>query len=494
MAFARHAHLYGTTEEQLGWVAVTERAYARLNPLAIFRDPLTIEDYLAQPYLVEPLRRADVCMISDGGACLIVTSADRASATRTAPVYLLGDGAGHGAAPVPEPRQPAPALGGADGCAGLRARRRAPRGRRRAVRPGPGQRLGPARCSSSSATAAPASRALRRRGPHPASAESIPVNTNGGQLSESYMWGWLHLCEAVRQLRGECGAPPGRRRPIRAVLLDQGLREGGDVDPRHRGADVTALRGTARERRRAARSGGPAPRRRARAEESSPRRGSQLPALRRLRLRAATPPRRCCPECLGHRSHWQPDDGRRARSGATASITAPSTRRSASACRTTSRSSSSTRGPRLISNVLDVEARRAARRPPRRRAAAARCAPAATSSTSPPPARRRRERGALDVTGAVVRTALARRLDDAAVRAPRARAEARRSSTSSACCVAGSRTRRARGWRQRGRTSRAAAPGPPSSSGRRCGRRRRSPPSPTAQPGTRSTSTTSRCG
>ena len=47
MAFRRHAHLYGTTEEQLGHIAVTAREYAALNPAAVFRAPLSIEDYLA---------------------------------------------------------------------------------------------------------------------------------------------------------------------------------------------------------------------------------------------------------------------------------------------------------------------------------------------------------------------------------------------------------------------------------------------------------------
>ena len=90
MAFRRHAHLYGTTEEQLGHIAVTAREYAALNPAAVFRTPLSIEDYLARPYLVEPLRRPDLCMISDGGVSLIVTSAERARELRPDPVYLLG--------------------------------------------------------------------------------------------------------------------------------------------------------------------------------------------------------------------------------------------------------------------------------------------------------------------------------------------------------------------------------------------------------------------
>ena len=85
---AARIDLYGLTEEHLGHVAVAQRANAPLNPLAVFRDPLTHRRLPGAPYLVEPLRRADLCMISDGGACLIVTARERA-ATSHRPVYLL---------------------------------------------------------------------------------------------------------------------------------------------------------------------------------------------------------------------------------------------------------------------------------------------------------------------------------------------------------------------------------------------------------------------
>jgi acetyl-CoA acetyltransferase len=62
--FQRHKRLYGTTEEQLGAVAVAFRRHACLNPNAVMQKPLTIGDYLKAPYIAEPLRLYDYCLIN----------------------------------------------------------------------------------------------------------------------------------------------------------------------------------------------------------------------------------------------------------------------------------------------------------------------------------------------------------------------------------------------------------------------------------------------
>jgi acetyl-CoA acetyltransferase len=90
LALQRHKAVYGTTDEQFGMIAVSEREWARMNPIALFREPMSLSQYLDLPYMVEPLRRADVTMLSDGGVALIVTSAERALDYPNRPVYVLG--------------------------------------------------------------------------------------------------------------------------------------------------------------------------------------------------------------------------------------------------------------------------------------------------------------------------------------------------------------------------------------------------------------------
>lgn len=205
LAFRRHQHLYGTTEEQLGAIAVASRKHAQLNPGAVFQSPLTIDDYLASRYIVRPLRRPDICMISDGGACLIVTASDRASAHPKKPVRILG-------------MAQTAALRGEQNDDHL-------------LRPWIAEVA--ARIYESAGVARSDVDALYIQDPTSVwvmqmlewygfcevgdagafvqhgrieLGGALPVNTNGGQLSESYMWGWLHIAEAVRQLRGECGS------------------------------------------------------------------------------------------------------------------------------------------------------------------------------------------------------------------------------------------------------------------------------------------------
>jgi acetyl-CoA acetyltransferase len=90
MAARRHMHEFGTTSEQLAEIAVAARSWAALNPDAMYRKPLSIDDVLNSRVIADPLHLFDCCVISDGGAAVIITTAERAADLRTPPIYVLG--------------------------------------------------------------------------------------------------------------------------------------------------------------------------------------------------------------------------------------------------------------------------------------------------------------------------------------------------------------------------------------------------------------------
>src|SRR5207253_9982043 len=86
---------YGTTEAQLGAVAVACRRHAALHDNAILAtEPLELDGYLASPYLAEPFRSADCCLVNDGAGAFVMTSLERARDGRARPVVVLGAGSG----------------------------------------------------------------------------------------------------------------------------------------------------------------------------------------------------------------------------------------------------------------------------------------------------------------------------------------------------------------------------------------------------------------
>ena len=92
---ARHMYEFGTTAVQLGAVALAAREWACLNPEAKhFGHPTTMDEYLASPFVVEPMRAMDCCVRSDMGGALVLTTAERARDLKQPPVYIKGIGLG----------------------------------------------------------------------------------------------------------------------------------------------------------------------------------------------------------------------------------------------------------------------------------------------------------------------------------------------------------------------------------------------------------------
>jgi acetyl-CoA acetyltransferase len=202
MIARRHMEEFGTTSEQLGEVAVVCRSNGARNPAAQLRRPITLADHQASSLIVDPLRRDDCCLVSDGGAAVVVMSAQRALELRVAdPVPVLGFGSAHTSWDV----ELRPVL--TETCA-----------------------VGSARDAFEMAGVGPSDIDVAelydcftivpiltledygfcRKGHGGAfvadggvgMAGRLPINTSGGLLSETGMPGMQHVLEAVRQIRG----------------------------------------------------------------------------------------------------------------------------------------------------------------------------------------------------------------------------------------------------------------------------------------------------
>lgn len=221
IAARRHMHEYGTTPEQLAAVAVTERNHARLHGGAQMQDPLTIEDVVNSRMIADPLHINDCCLVSDGGAAIILTTAERARDLKQKPVYVLGAGEGSTHEHISQSKDLT--TSGAR-FAGERAFAMA------GVKPSDIdtamlydcftivvlmllEDLGFVKKGEAGAFVAEGNIALGGK---------LPVNTHGGMLSHAapgYANGIFHITEAVKQLRGTA---TGRQVPDAKLALVHG--------------------------------------------------------------------------------------------------------------------------------------------------------------------------------------------------------------------------------------------------------------------------------
>ncbi len=200
---ARHMAVYGSTSRQLGEIAVACRYHASLNPGAVMRKPITVDDHQASRWVVEPLHLLDCCLVSDGGVCVIVSSAERARDLKQPPVPISGFGQSY----------TTQNLCSEDWWY-------APHRKRAVVDAYAMAGVGPSDvdvaqlydnftisvmlwlehagfCKPGEGGAFCEGGRIRLGG-------ELPVNTAGGNLSESFMEGWLHIVEGTRQMRGQC--------------------------------------------------------------------------------------------------------------------------------------------------------------------------------------------------------------------------------------------------------------------------------------------------
>jgi acetyl-CoA acetyltransferase len=201
----RHMHLYGTTKEQLGALAVNSRRNAGLNPLAAYREPITLDDYLGARPISDPFGLLDCDVPIDGSIALVVSATDHAS-------------------DCPNPAVRVEAIGGAPGTGGWDQRPDYPKmaSVEAAAEMWSRTDLKPADVDTAQlydgftfltvawlealgfcgdGEGGP----FLEGGDRIALGGELPLNTYGGQLSAGRMHGYWVLHEACLQLRGQAG-------------------------------------------------------------------------------------------------------------------------------------------------------------------------------------------------------------------------------------------------------------------------------------------------
>jgi acetyl-CoA acetyltransferase len=208
MMFRRHMELYGTTTRQLAEVSVAFRDHARLNPGAVMKKPMTIDDHEDAKPIVAPLRLLDYCLINDGAVCMILTTTERAADLAKPPVAISGFGASDAFRTASIENFDFNFWYDHVALTGKQAFEMA------GVTHDDVDAMmcydnfsptvlfsleGLGFCPQGEAGRFVEGGALKLGG-------VLPSNTDGGHLSNSYMQGWALNVEAVRQLRGECDA------------------------------------------------------------------------------------------------------------------------------------------------------------------------------------------------------------------------------------------------------------------------------------------------
>jgi acetyl-CoA acetyltransferase len=212
----RHMDVYGTTQEQLGAVAVAQRRWANLNPQAQLHDkPLTLDEYNASRWIAEPFHVFDCCLVSNGGLAVVVTSAERARTMRKPPVYVWGMGQGHRGGDA------------SDTLASGAALAKEPAFAMADITLRDVHVVELYDCYTFTVIVTLEDYGFCKKGEggpfaaehHTGPGGTLALNTGGGQLSSFYMWGMTPVSEAVIQLRGEGGA---RQVPQHDVALVSG--------------------------------------------------------------------------------------------------------------------------------------------------------------------------------------------------------------------------------------------------------------------------------